>query len=156
MNVQARLERAPVRFMNKIHENTSGCWDWLGHITENGYGQFWYEGRFFRSHRIALLFFRGIDLPIGSAILQVDHLCRNRKCVNPDHLEVVTPRMNNSRSESISRKNGDKTHCLHGHELSNENVYSYHGKRVCRKCMSENDKRYKRRKAYEKSRNRSD
>lgn len=67
---------------------------------------------------------------------EIDHLCRNRKCLNPDHLEVVTPRVNNMRSNSIAAINNRKTHCLNGHEFNEQNTYyrKDSGGRCCRIC----------------------
>ncbi|WP_396021799.1 HNH endonuclease signature motif containing protein [Bacillus cereus group sp. BfR-BA-01522] len=67
----------------------------------------------------------------------IDHLCRNRKCVNPLHLEQVTQRINLLRGEGMSAENVKKTHCPQGHEYTEENTYiSKAGSRYCRKCRA--------------------
>lgn len=85
------------------------------------------------AHRVAYEATVG-PIPKG---LQVDHLCRNRLCVNPSHLEAVTPAENKRRGFSPPAINARKTHCIHGHELAGANVYyrkDRPGRRQCREC----------------------
>ena len=84
-----------VRFWSKVNKSDS-CWEWTGLTVGNGYGRFWdaNTGRMALAHRLAYEMVRGA-IPPG---LHIDHLCRNRKCVNPEHLEAVTQRVNNMRS----------------------------------------------------------
>jgi hypothetical protein len=129
-------EAAPVhkpdditRFWLKVdRRGTVGCWDWLGTILGNGYGQFGTKGRRFLAHRFAYELAVG-PIPDG---LVIDHLCRNRRCVNPAHLEAVTDYVNVHRSNAASALNALKTHCPRGHEYD----YQVGGSRYCRTCKA--------------------
>jgi hypothetical protein len=106
-----------------------GCWEWAGQIDRRGYGRFKHE-RSALAHRVAYVVFKG-PIPDGH---HIDHLCRNRRCVNPSHLEAVAPSVN------ISRANASRprvTHCKRGHELTAENVYQYGKSRHCKTCKRE-------------------
>jgi len=109
------------------------CWHWLRHRTPRGYGTFRVNGRLLMAHRWAYEHFKG-PIPDG---LTLDHLCRNRGCVNPDHLEPVTLRENILRGTSPSAADAKKTHCIHGHEFFVQNTWiTSQGKRVCRTCRA--------------------
>lgn len=126
------------RLWGKV-EPTGFCWEWTG-SKANGYGQIWSGGRLVRAHRVAYELLVG-QIPDG---LFLDHLCRNRACVNPDHLEPVTNGENARRSPLMNRYVG-MTHCKRGHEFTAANTRrSTAGTRVCRACERE---RYYRRKA---------
>jgi hypothetical protein len=113
-------------------EPNSGCWLWTGAL-HDGYGQFCIRtGLVRRAHRVCWELMRG-PIPDG---LQIDHLCRTPSCVNPDHLEPVTPRVNTLRSTSLSALNARKTHCLRGHPLDDANTRVYRGQRNCRACRA--------------------
>ena len=118
--------------MNKVRKLSSGCWLWEGSHQEKGYGFFAVNQKVQIAHRVAYEMFKG-PIPEG---LTIDHLCRNRRCVNPDHLEAVSIRTNTLRGEAVSAKNLRKTHCIRGHPLSGDNVYRdpKRGVRNCREC----------------------
>ena len=111
------------------------CWEWHAHKNSAGYGQFWFEGRDVLAHRFSYELMVG-PIPQG---LQIDHLCRNRVCVNPDHLEPVTPLVNTRRGIRVTSPT-----CIHGHERSPENVgVDRHGYRYCRPCGADRKRAYK-------------
>src|SRR5690349_8969939 len=97
------------RLLTRCHRNPiTGCWDWLGAPRGNGYGGFAWDGRkSIAAHRASWQLLRG---PIPSG-LTLDHLCRNRRCVNPAHLEPVTMRENILRGIGPSAQCAKKTHC---------------------------------------------
>jgi hypothetical protein len=117
-------------FLTHIEKQENGCWIWTGSKYKNGYSRFMYDGACGYGHRFSYEHFNG-KIPEG---LQIDHLCRNKLCVNPDHLEAVTLQ------ENLKRFNVTRTHCKRGHEFTKENTYvSSLNKRICRKCRSIQD-----------------
>jgi hypothetical protein len=134
------------RFTSKIHYEKSGCWTWTGATTgKTGYGRFWYDGERGLAHRFSHEYFRG---PIGQE-KEIDHLCRNRLCVNPDHLEEVTHKENMIRGDT-STQFKPKTHCKNGHPLAGTNVYFATSRRkkykFCRACHRNRQIEYRRKK----------
>jgi len=111
-----RKKTAEARFWEKV-EKTDGCWNWTG-TKSRGYGGFLFDGRQIGAHRFSLLL-AGREIPRG---LEVDHLCRNRGCVNPDHLDIVT-RLENNRRRPYSSNIRDRPHCLHGHWYTDNSQY---------------------------------
>jgi hypothetical protein len=109
----------------------SECWPWPGQLNHNGYGTLTISSKTMRAHRFVYAWAKG-PIPEGC---EVDHLCRQRNCVNPDHLEPVTKRENVLRGESFSAINARKTHCVNGHEYTPENTKIEKGRwRNCREC----------------------
>ena len=119
------------QFFSHVTENESGCWVW-DKPKPNGYGQFMEGKKSHLPHRWIYTFMVAA-IPDG---LQIDHLCRNRACVNPYHLEPVPQPVNNARSESPTAVNARKTHCKRGHEFDEANTYVLpgSGSRSCRTC----------------------
>lgn len=109
------------------------CWRWLGHLNRDGYGQIRDEfGVIITAHRASYLVHVG---PIAAG-MEIDHLCRNRACVNPAHLEPVTHQQNMMRTNVPAAVNARKTHCIRGHEFTPENtVRRPRGYRACRTCV---------------------
>jgi hypothetical protein len=118
-------------FWNKVNK-TSTCWLWTGYINSDGYGE--YASQYLTTrlvHRISY----GLDKGYLPA-LPLDHLCRHRHCVHPDHLEAVESIVNTRRSTAGLRM-ANKTHCPQGHPYDEENTILYKGKRKCRACKNE-------------------
>ena len=131
------------RFMRRVSRELTShgeCWRWTGAMMRNGYGQLGVGGKHFAAHRYCYEHYRG-QIPPG---LDLDHLCRNRWCVNPDHLEPVTRSENLKRGIKRGEHNRAKTHCPQGHPFSGNNLYIHpSGRRCCRRCAA--DRSYARR-----------
>lgn len=131
------------RFTEKITVLDNGCWYWKAAVNTKDYGQFYNGKHQLNAHRWSYEYYKGA-IPEGAVI---DHLCRNRRCVNPDHLEAVTNKENILRGEWKAGQNSRKTHCKEGHPLEGENLImrtSRHG-RGCKTCMYAAAARYRKR-----------
>ena len=131
---------------HSIPEPNSGCWLWTGALDPKGYSHVTVRGRTTRGHRLSFETHKG-PIPAG---LEIDHLCRTRCCVNPDHLEAVTHAENVARGD-YSGNGKDRswyvpqTHCKRGHPLSGENLFvNPRGARVCLECRRAQDRDDKR------------
>lgn len=132
-NMLRRLKFCPPTTM------PTGCIEFTGSSSE-GYGQVRRDGRPALTHRVAYEMVRG-PIPHG---LTLDHLCRNTVCCNPAHLEPVTRGENVLRGVSATARNARKTHCVNGHEFTDENTYHRPDNptsRACRQCMRERDRK---------------
>lgn len=131
------ITNLPRNMQNKIRVADSGCWEWIGARNSKGYGSVGVLGSSQSTHRVAYELLVG-TIPEG---LQIDHLCRNKACCNPEHLEPVTALVNTRRRPDIQ-----KTHCIHGHEMTAENTVITRRKpdgysiRVCRICKNDNQR----------------
>lgn len=120
-------------FFNRVEVLPNGCWQWLRSLADNGYGHYAFDNIREKAHRFAFKVFVG-EIP---DYLQLDHLCRNRGCVNPEHLEAVSSKENVRRSPiQVTTINARKTHCIRGHEFTAENTRLERNgtKRTCKTC----------------------
>jgi len=122
------------RFIVKtLPTGVGGCWLWTACKNQKGYGRFGIGNKTYLAHRVSYEMHVG-PIPAG---LQIDHLCRNRMCVNPDHLEVVTTQ-ENTRRGNAGKHHAHKTHCPQGHEYAGDNLYiKPNGGRDCKTCNRE-------------------
>ena len=125
------------RFTPKYTISNNGCWEWIAGKTKDGYGIFWDGNKMVYAHRWSYEYF--VDKIKDG--LHIDHLCRVRNCVNPNHMEPVTLVENIKRGDhtNFGRNQRIKTHCPQGHEYNKENTYIKNTKgrgrtRVCATC----------------------
>lgn len=132
------------RFWSKV-DASGECWEWLAGKDIHGYGKFGPRpGTSVGAHRMAYYLMVG-DIPEG---MQLDHLCRNRACVNPAHLEPVSPRTNYLRGVGPVAVNHAKEVCDSGHPFTVENTYIRpNGNRMCRECHRAANREFARRKS---------
>lgn len=124
------------RFWSKVSvKKKNECWDWQSSISPNGYGKFSIDNYPHSAHVLSYKYFNS-DFDSN---LCIDHICMNRKCVNPNHLRQVTRAINNTENAGgTAAINKQKTHCSRGHEFSKENTQIKKGKsgtyRRCKVC----------------------
>lgn len=128
----------------EIKQKINKCWEWCGYIhSQNKYSYYAYKsGKSLRVHKLLIQSFNGQEVPFNKV---TDHLCKNTKCINPFHLEIVTPKENLMRSSNIVAMNAKKTHCKRGHEFIDKNtiLHIVRGglQRTCRICHNLAQKR---------------
>ena len=143
--------KLPPRIWRQIEApaNSSCCWNWVGTLNPEGYGLTMWDKRRRSAHCVSYTVLRG-PIPIG---LELDHLCRNTRCVNPWHLEAVTHRENTIRGTSPIAESARRTTCLKcGGPLTQRNK---RGWRFCRPCTYEKDRAYRARRDARRAANNS-
>lgn len=126
--------------MAKIDIDNTGCWNWTGHINQDGYGRITRNNKVMPAYRYVYEIFKG-PIPEG---MTIDHLCENKACVCPDHLQPRTNRENILLGNNPAAINARKTHCDHGHEYTPENtILRKDGHRRCRECTIEYQVKYR-------------
>lgn len=134
---EAQIEKLPLSDELAVLGFTSGCWEWTGKVRKDGYAKIKVDGRTTYAHRFAYQHFLGVF----ADDLVVDHRCRNRKCVNPEHLQVVTTAQSNLVSFGPGTQQAVKTHCPQGHPYDAENTYLERQSRgvgmarMCKTCI---------------------
>lgn len=139
--------RTAEKFWEKV-DASGDCWLWMGGLNTGGYGRFTLDGRRQRAHRVAYAL---LVAPVPSG-LELDHLCRVRHCVNPDHLEPVTRRENLLRGAGPAQagyRQKRKTHCPQGHPYDESNTFVWAARpseRSCIECNRVRAREYQRKK----------
>lgn len=125
------LQEWETRVAPRIAVAENGCWEWTHTKLPHGYGRVRINGPQYYTHRLAVEVWKG-PIPVG---FEVDHLCRNRSCCNPDHLEAVPQRTNILRSTNFAAEKFAQSSCINGHEFDAINTYiAPNGTRKCREC----------------------
>jgi hypothetical protein len=142
-NIQIRgiQSKIPIEnFKKHIQITKEGCWEWTAKIHKNtGYGYFTVKGKTHLSHRFSYKYFKG-EIPLN---LCIDHICENRKCVNPEHLQAITLKQNILKGKSVCAQKAKQIYCHKNHPLSGENLYiTPDNRRQCKTCNKIRQKKY--------------
>jgi len=152
------LEALPARVASRIVVTDTGCWQWTGSIEKPGYGMISHPGGVRpRNERVHRYVYRTLVGPIPDG-LPLDHLCRNRACCNPAHLEPVTPRVNSHRSIGNAwQLKAAKTVCVRGHDLTDPDnvIVRMRNGRPNRRCAACREIEIQQTRARERERKRS-
>jgi hypothetical protein len=137
------------RFHQKyVVDKSTGCWEWTGATAGKGYPVLLLRKVNRRTvltygHRFSYELYNHVEIPEDR---EIDHTCRNQRCVNPKHLQLVTHRENMLLGDTIASRNASRTHCVRGHPYSKENTWiNKRGDRCCKRCWKIYRRRYKRR-----------
>lgn len=126
----ATSELTSERILRQSKRDENGCWTWFGYKYGNGYAAISVNGKQRLAHRVS---YETFVAPLQAGLV-LDHLCRNKGCVNPAHLEQVTTRTNTRRAMREA--------CINGHEFTPENTWIHDGKRYCRECRRRRCREY--------------
>ena len=131
--LKGRFSSAPIldRLMCKMTIKSNGCWEWTASLDSCGYGHIFFAGKLRKAHRVA---YELLKTPIPEGY-EIDHLCRNRRCINPEHMEIVSHAENMRRSPSFEKRRLAKR-CKRGHSLSDAFINKTKSgiSRQCRQC----------------------
>ena len=128
-------------FLRHCVVTPSGCWEWKGKInTATGYANFDANNKFYTGHKFSYEYF---VKPVSGKNI-VHHLCENKTCCNPEHLKEITYKEHTRKHDTPCGINSRKTHCNHGHKLTETNTYiTPNGRRQCRICNTARQKKFR-------------
>lgn len=137
---KAKWKMTPLERLYRRLEPAEGCWFWNGAHTGHGYAALKHSDKTYKVTKLVWEALFGTQQK-GT---HLDHLCRNVWCVNPSHLEEVTPQENTLRGEGPAALNAKKTECLRGHTLTPDNTYTRKDRtgRYCRQCINIRNKAF--------------